>query len=169
MDQFGTGIATTRTGSMIPPMATSTTLVPAGFWIRFGASFVDGLIIGVVRAALSIGAGLLTVSLHDNSNAVIAIKALDFALGMAITVVYFGHFYSTRGASPGKMLFGLKVLNETDGAYIGYGKTFVREIFGKFVSAIILGIGYIMAGARSDKKALHDMIAGTRVYREVSR
>jgi uncharacterized RDD family membrane protein YckC len=33
------------------------------------------------------------------------------------------------------------------------------------LSAVLFGIGYLMAGLRSDKRALHDLIAGTRVER----
>ena len=34
-----------------------------------------------------------------------------------------------------------------------------------FLYAIILCIGFIMAGIRTDKRALHDLLAGTRVIR----
>jgi uncharacterized RDD family membrane protein YckC len=37
--------------------------------------------------------------------------------------------------------------------------------FATFLSALILCIGFIMAGIRSDKRALHDLLAGTRVVR----
>jgi uncharacterized RDD family membrane protein YckC len=33
------------------------------------------------------------------------------------------------------------------------------------LSSAIFGIGYLMVGLRSDKRALHDLIAGTRVER----
>jgi uncharacterized RDD family membrane protein YckC len=33
------------------------------------------------------------------------------------------------------------------------------------LSSVILGVGYLMAGLRRDKRALHDLIAGTRVER----
>mgnify|MGYP000197082409 CR=1 FL=1 len=41
----------------------------------------------------------------------------------------------------------------------------LREIVGKFVSGIILGIGYIMAGFDRNKQGLHDRIAGTYVIK----
>lgn len=40
---------------------------------------------------------------------------------------------------------------------------FLREIIGKFLSAIILGIGYLMVIWNPKKQALHDKIAKTYV------
>ena len=42
------------------------------------------------------------------------------------------------------------------------GRAFGRY-FGKWLSSFILGIGYIMAGFDSQKRALHDMICDTRI------
>ena len=40
----------------------------------------------------------------------------------------------------------------------------IREL-GSWLSAAIFGIGYLMVGLRRDKRALHDLIADTRVER----
>ena len=39
------------------------------------------------------------------------------------------------------------------------------ETVGKFLSALILMIGFIMAGFRQDKRALHDLLFRTQVLR----
>jgi uncharacterized RDD family membrane protein YckC len=49
-----------------------------------------------------------------------------------------------------------------DGGPLSFGQA-VGRYFATFLSALILGIGFIMAGVRSDKRALHDLLAGTRV------
>jgi uncharacterized RDD family membrane protein YckC len=41
-------------------------------------------------------------------------------------------------------------------------RAILREL-GYIVSLLTFGIGYLMAGIRPDKRALHDLIAGTRV------
>jgi uncharacterized RDD family membrane protein YckC len=38
-------------------------------------------------------------------------------------------------------------------------------VVGKFLSALILGIGYLMAGFDRNKQGLHDRIAGTYVIK----
>jgi uncharacterized RDD family membrane protein YckC len=50
---------------------------------------------------------------------------------------------------------------------VDLGRAFGRY-FGKLLSAIILGIGYIMAAFDSEKRALHDMICDTRVIKQAS-
>jgi uncharacterized RDD family membrane protein YckC len=47
---------------------------------------------------------------------------------------------------------------------VDLGRAFGRY-FAKILSAIILGIGYIMVGFDSEKRGLHDMICDTRVIR----
>jgi uncharacterized RDD family membrane protein YckC len=66
-------------------------------------------------------------------------------------------------ATVGKKMIGLKVTT-LDGQRIGFGRATGRY-FGKIVSALILGIGFLMAGWTERKQALHDMMAGTLVIR----
>src|SRR2546428_774442 len=70
---------------------------------------------------------------------------------------------SPRLATVGKMVFGLKVTN-LEGHRISFARATGRH-FAKLISAMILLIGYIMAGFSERKQALHDMIAGTLVVR----
>jgi uncharacterized RDD family membrane protein YckC len=82
---------------------------------------------------------------------------------MAINCCYETFFVARLGATPGKMALGLKVVRP-DGGPVGLGRAFGRY-FAKFLSMIILGIGYIMVGFDSEKRGLHDMICGTRVVK----
>ena len=65
------------------------------------------------------------------------------------------------------MIFGLRVVDTETGTNIGYGKTFLRQYVGMFLNFLTLGIGLLMVAFRSDKRGLHDMVAGTRVLRVV--
>jgi uncharacterized RDD family membrane protein YckC len=67
------------------------------------------------------------------------------------------------GQTVGKMLLRVRVV-QVDGAPISLGQSLLRFI-GYFVSYLTLLLGYLLAGFRSDKRALHDLIAGTRVVR----
>ena len=62
------------------------------------------------------------------------------------------------------MALRIKVIM-TDGSEITYGKAAMREILGKFVSGILLGIGYLMVAFDSQKQGLHDKIANTYVIK----
>ncbi len=48
---------------------------------------------------------------------------------------------------------------------MNYGRAAKREILGKFVSSILLGIGYLMVAFDSQKQGLHDKIADTYVIK----
>ena len=47
----------------------------------------------------------------------------------------------------------------------GFGKMFVREVPGRFVSALVFGLGYFWAIIDRNGQAWHDRIAGTVVVR----
>jgi uncharacterized RDD family membrane protein YckC len=53
----------------------------------------------------------------------------------------------------------------TDGTPMTYGRAFLREVLGKFVSGIVLGIGYLVVAFDRDKQGWHDKIAKTYVIR----
>ena len=64
-------------------------------------------------------------------------------------------------ATPGKMLFGLIVVDKEYNR-LSFAKATGR-FFATLVSTIILFIGFIMAAFTNKKRALHDMMAGTYV------
>ena len=68
---------------------------------------------------------------------------------------------SGNQASLGKMAIGIKVVR-TDGSRISFWRAFGRY-WALIPSAIILGIGYLMAAFTDRKQALHDMICDTLV------
>jgi uncharacterized RDD family membrane protein YckC len=68
-------------------------------------------------------------------------------------------------ATLGKKALGLEV-TDMEGRRISFGRATGR-FFAKIISALILWIGFIMAGFTEKKQALHDMIAGTLVIRKL--
>ena len=98
-----------------------------------------------------------------------ATTALSYLVYLAAMFVYFGWFYKNKGATPGKLIFQLKVHHVESGRYIGYWHAFGRETLGKFISTMVLLLGYIMAIFHPEKRALHDLIFKTRVVRSVPR
>lgn len=71
---------------------------------------------------------------------------------------------SSFQATPGKAILGLKVTDENF-EKIGFGQATGR-FFGKILSGLIIGIGYIMIGFTKKRQGLHDQMAHTLVLRE---
>ena len=138
---------------------------PGGFWVRAVAIFIDGCISGILGFIPSIAITMLAASAGPESSVGVTLQILNMIISLAIGFFYYGWFYQNKGATPGKLIFGLRVVDTETGGNIGYGKTFLRQYVGGFVCTLTLGIGYLMVAFRSDKRGLHDMIAGTRVLR----
>jgi uncharacterized RDD family membrane protein YckC len=134
---------------------------PAGFWVRFLATLVDGIIVGCIEFPIDRIIGV------DLNNLDFGLKSLaSFAVSFTVIFFYFGWFYKNKGATPGKILMGLRVINKNNGKNLGYARTFFRETLGKLCSGVIFFIGFLMAAFRSDKRALHDLIFDTQVLQK---
>jgi uncharacterized RDD family membrane protein YckC len=145
----------------------------ASFWRRLGATMIDGLLVGAVNNVLQsvsgVGKHLQEVILEDPSDIdiqnIISIAGPIWALGIGIQIAYFAYFESSeKQATFGKQALGL-VVTDMNGDRITFGKAVIRY-FAKFLSALILMIGYIMQPFTEKKQALHDMIAGTLVFKK---
>ncbi len=62
------------------------------------------------------------------------------------------------------MALRIKVIRAS-GEDVSYGRAFLREVPGKFLSGILLGIGYLMVAFDDQKQGLHDRIADTYVIK----
>jgi uncharacterized RDD family membrane protein YckC/outer membrane biosynthesis protein TonB len=83
-------------------------------------------------------------------------------LAFVVSPVYFAAMQSSAGqATIGKSLLGLKVAT-VGGERASFARNLGRE-FGKIVSGIPLGIGFLMPLFTGRKQALHDLIASTVV------
>lgn len=125
----------------------------AGFWLRFVAAIIDGLII-------SLPFQLLSYAFMDSPAFVIVL----WPLTIVAQWLYFAIMESSeRMATIGKSVLGLRV-TDMQGRRIGFGQATGRY-FGKILSGITFLIGYIMAAFTEKKQALHDLIANTLVVR----
>ena len=129
----------------------------AGFWIRFGAAFVDGIILNVVNFVVGFIFGMTAGQSEEGK---IIIGVLSMFIGLAYDVGCVG----TWGATPGKMACGLRIVT-AEGGKVSYARALARY-FSKLVSVITCFIGFIMAGFDDQKRALHDRICSTRVVRK---
>jgi uncharacterized RDD family membrane protein YckC len=127
----------------------------AGFWVRFAACFLDGIVLVAFSTLLTV---LLGINWNDKT---LSYQFLEFIINISYFVVL-TVFY---GQTLGKMALGIRVIRQ-DGGPNTWGTILVRETIGKLVSAIIFLIGYVMAAFDSKKRALHDRIANTYVIKD---
>ena len=136
----------------------------AGFWIRFVAYLIDTMILGAVQFAITLALRLASGGMTESWNGELAMTLVGGLCGMVISLTYAVFFTGYHGQTPGKMALRIQVIR-SNGTAMTYGRAFLREVVGKFVSGIILGIGYLMAAFDAQKQALHDRIAGTYVIK----
>lgn len=139
-------------------------MIYAGFWIRFLAKFVDGIIVGIPGWVLQFGAmAFVNPDDPDSANMGIVMMLVGWVISFALQIAYSTWMHGRFGATVGKMACGLRVVTASGGK-IGYALACGR-FFAEMVSGIILYVGYIMAGFDDEKRALHDRICNTRVIR----
>jgi uncharacterized RDD family membrane protein YckC len=136
----------------------------AGFWIRFGALVIDGFILGIANLILFVPLGILMPMSEDKPFAMLSFMPLLIIVQYAIPAVYDTCFVGKYGATPGKMACNLKVVVE-DGSQLTFLRALGRH-FAKWLSYMILAIGFIMAAFDDQKRTLHDRICETRVVRK---
>jgi hypothetical protein len=105
----------------------------AGFGIRFGAKFLDGIILRLVGAATDVLFGLI-FSKGDSG----ALVVISIGIGVAINAAYNTFFIGKFGATPGKMAAKIRVVN-ADGSEVGYPKACARY-FAELLSVLTLMI-----------------------------
>jgi uncharacterized RDD family membrane protein YckC len=146
-----------------------TSLIYAGFWIRFVAKIIDWILMGIAQWVIMIPFGMM-MSTNDLTSGqgpsagfyvMIGVQQL---IGILIPAAYNTFFIGRFGATLGKMACQLRVVMP-DGGQVSYLRALGRN-FAEVISAIILLIGYIMAGFDDEKRALHDRICSTRVVRK---
>jgi len=150
----------------------------AGFWLRFVAYFVDTLILECLVLPVAFGIGLtygiwaarnhIKPGFMDNDGSLngtfVLMEVSVVIFSLTVRWLYFAlQESSSAQATLGKRLIGIRV-TDLDGQRIGMARATGR-FFAKIPSAMILLIGFIMAGFTERKQALHDMIAGTLVVK----
>lgn len=133
----------------------------AGFWIRGAALFFDGLILlppSLLVWGLVFFYDPLILIENGGFNPRRFLMQLVLMLG---GVAYDTFFVGTFGATPGKMICDLQVV-QSDGSRLSYVRAFGR-CFARWLSGVIFCIGYLMAAFDDEKRGLHDQICDSRV------
>ena len=135
---------------------------PAGFWIRVVAALLDFALFWLVNLSLRVIAMRVWRTEPDNP---LGLQGTIGASMLLFVALYTILLHALEGQTVGKLLVGVRVVG-LDGEPPAVGAAILR-FFAYAVSALPLGLGFVMGGLRTDRRALHDLIAGTRVERVV--
>lgn len=165
--------------SPLLPQTTAASLEDyAGFWKRFAAYIIDAIILYIPQTLIEKAFGgtaakaALQQAILDgagNPDAMVAANAHYYGImwPAMLLILVMGILYfvvcesSAWQGTVGKLALGIRV-TDLDGNRISFMKALGRY-FAKFLSAIILCVGFMMAGWTRRKQGLHDMICGTLV------
>lgn len=166
----GVGGGYVSPGGMLQYYTAESQVVFGGFWLRFCAAFLDGLILLIPNYGLQFGIrAAFGLDLLRDWSGDPAMETLSFAL-VFLTQTTLGWLYgalqesSHYQATLGKRACGL-IVTDMSGQRISFARATGRH-FGKIVSWLTIFIGFIMAGFTQRKQALHDIMAGTLVIRK---
>jgi uncharacterized RDD family membrane protein YckC len=147
----------------------------AGFWLRLVAYIIDWAILGFVTGILIIlplmGNTLRALATSGKSPFEFYMQMNSQIVAVRLLVLMAGWLYfALLESSPWQATLGKKALGLLVTDLAGRRVSFARasgRYFGKIVSAIILFIGFLMAGFTEKKQALHDILAGCLVIRKL--
>ncbi len=139
----------------------------AGFWQRFVAALIDGILLYIVQFIVLAVFGVSAYATNPEALQDGIPTSLIFAyiVILGANVAYYAYLESSeRQATFGKQAMGI-VVTDMNGNRITLLNA-IGRYFSKIPSALILMIGYFMQPFTEKKQALHDMIAGTLVYKK---
>jgi len=154
--------------------AAMTSAAPCGFWARLGAYLIDAFILAALFQLVWTQSGqsrlwtmpvlptvltdaTLQQFLQDGQAWANHAAPYFYPLYFLYDVLLNGRF----GATIGKWAIGARIVL-CDGSPIGYGRAAWRWLAAR-VSDLFCFAGYLLIALRADKRALHDLLAGTRV------
>ncbi len=149
-----------------------------GFWIRFGARFIDGLIFTIPAILFAVLFVPSMIRLPNQPGSLAGRPNPAFAmfgiLGYFVIIFLVGGCYEIvmlkyRSATLGKMACGLKVIRP-DGRTLSWGVCFGRFFMWNvvtsgipYINSVLMLVSSIMLGVDDEKRALHDRVCDTRV------
>lgn len=132
---------------------------PGGFWRRGVALAIDGIWLFALAGSLStVLFGIPLPSAAGDGVTGAGVRILHYLMPAIVVITGWWQF----GTTPGKFLVDLRVVDHRTGCRAGLARLVVRYA-GYFLSALPLGLGFVLAGLHRDRRALHDLVAGTRV------
>jgi uncharacterized RDD family membrane protein YckC len=137
------------------------------FGRRFAAYIIDGFLLGVVNQVLImflVPQPAVVPGTLPNFNWLGSMMAYGMGIRLLTMGVYGGVMLAMWGRTLGKMALGLRVVGP-DGNNPSFWRAALRDSIGKFISGLVLGLGYFWMIWDEGQQTWHDKIAGTYVER----
>jgi uncharacterized RDD family membrane protein YckC len=146
------------------PLATTWTPEYAGFWRRFFAQLVDGIVLVIPFRILDSGMERILAENEFNLVRSLMVMAAWIVAYIVVPWLYVAlQLSSVHQATLGKRALGI-VVTDLKGGRISFGRATGRY-FADYISTITLMIGYLIQPFTAKRQALHDIIAKTLVVR----
>ena len=132
----------------------------AGFWARLLAAIVDTVVLVLITLPL-------TIAIYGNKiweSDDLVIGSWDIVINWILPAVIIILFWCFRGATPGKMITRMNIVDAQTGALLSVKQSLVRYI-GYIISTIPFCLGFIWIGFDKKKQGWHDKLAGTVVVK----
>lgn len=137
-----------------------------GFWARFAANFLDGILISIFVSPASIYIGQLVsrdrfwgyYGIRESGAKALAFYSVLFVLSQIILLV----LWFVKRASVGKMAISAKIVDAKTGK-APTKKQLIGRYFAYVLSTLPLGLGFLWIAFDSKKQGWHDKLAGTAV------
>ncbi len=167
------------------PSATPEALIYAGFWRRAGALLIDLIlwlfvwqilsnIVGLwafpevakmTEAIAAAGGSMAYKPTPEEMIVLIKFSSLVMLVGVIWAVVYDLIFLLRFSATPGKLLFGLRVV-QANGEPLGFTRIVARCLAKLLAGVPTLCIGLLIVAFDDQKRGLHDFFCNTRVVKK---
>lgn len=133
-----------------------------GFWVRVAAALIDSvLVIAVTTPLVMFLYGHVSM---DGSVESLTASSSDLFINLVLPAAAIIIFWITKQATPGKMVFGARVVDAQTGGPLSVGQSIGRYL-GYYVAMLPLFIGFFWVGFDPRKQGWHDKLAGTVVIR----
>jgi uncharacterized RDD family membrane protein YckC len=131
----------------------------AGFWIRVGATLLDMLFL--------VGISMLIFNPLRRAMGVYGVLSLIDLLEILFGLLYMVLLTWWTGQTLGKAITGIRVVSARQArGNLDAGQVFLREVIGKLLSWLPIGLGYLWVGWNQRKQGWHDLLAKTYVIRD---
>jgi uncharacterized RDD family membrane protein YckC len=126
------------------------------------AAFVVDVLLGALTYVLILVMIRLGVEFVSHHTITWADHRTITLIGYAVwEFFYFAYPWATSGKTPGMAIVGIRVVR-TDGSPIRFGRAAVRALALPF-SFALFGLGFLLILVQPERRALHDLVAGTAV------
>jgi len=153
----------------VPVFSQPKPVLYAGFWRRFVAMFIDGLVFTPLFLIVVLTSGLFGIAMQPRVD-LEGLAGAFFGVGVILfmCLLFVGNWLyhtamesSRHQATLGKKALGI-IVTDMNGNRISFARANGR-FFGKWISGMIMNIGYLMAAFTEKKQALHDILASCLV------